>query len=543
MSWLFNIKIKSILIGVASLVIAVLILSTTLNYFSLVNIKYNSDRQMEEILPNTMDFLDLKINVIQIQQWLTDISATRAKEGFDDGFVEAEKHFKGANENLERLIRMHAELDESDMVEGLNAYKQDLQAFYDLGVKMANVYITDGPDAGNQWMIKLDPYAARLSERLDKWVQTHKQESQEVSIEISKNVSAMTLQSLSLSAVVAVVALIAALVINKLLNSIHTINNFLMRLSKLDFRGSLALEGSNEIASIVKNLLALVDVLKEFISETRSSADENFAISYELSTTASIVGKKVEEVTVIVNETTAKAKEISSEVTVSVNDANESKKNIMQANENLNEVTQEVTRLTAEVQETAQVEAEMAEKIEQLSADADQVKEVLTVISDIADQTNLLALNAAIEAARAGEHGRGFAVVADEVRKLAERTQKSLVEIQSTINVIVQAIMEAGDQMNKNSMNIQELAGISTQVEEKITYTVGIMHEVNRVSEKTVADFEETGRHVDAIASEINDINTIVTSNAKSVEEIATASEHLNALTEKLNYKMQQFEV
>jgi len=215
---------------------------------------------------------------------------------------------------------------------------------------------------------------------------------------------------------------------------------------------------------------------------------------------------------------------------------------VLKTNENLDFAKEKVVQLSHDVQNSSEKERELAEQMQTLSQDTTQVKEVLNVISDIADQTNLLALNAAIEAARAGEHGRGFAVVADEVRKLAERTQKSLAEINATINVVVQSVSDASDTMNANAQEIQELSMISEEVENTINETVAIVNVAVEITEKTVNDFEETGRDVDAIVTQVNEINEISSKNARNVEEIAAAAEHLNTMTDNLHTQLETFE-
>ncbi|MBZ7985717.1 cache domain-containing protein [Campylobacter sp. Cr9] len=304
---------------------------------------------------------------------------------------------------------------------------------------------------------------------------------------------------------------------------------------KLDDRGN------DEIAEACKAINIFLEKVRVLIAEAKDISNENASIANELSHTSLQTGKRAEEGSVIVNEVANKGTNTKANLDSGVVGAVKGKDELSNATKYINVANQAINTLTAQINHSADIESSLASKIEQLSRDADNVKSILEIINDVADQTNLLALNAAIEAARAGEHGRGFAVVADEVRSLAERTQKSLSEINATISVIVQGIKDASEQMSSNSAEISKLTQVASNTQETINEMGRVMSEAVKISESTVNDYLNTSKDMSDILSGVNNMNTITNENARSVEEIAGAANHLSEMTEQLNKKLNEF--
>ncbi len=299
--------------------------------------------------------------------------------------------------------------------------------------------------------------------------------------------------------------------------------------------------GKDELSDTSKAVNQFIEKTQEAIAGAKAGANENATIAEELSATSNQIGKRVENSVEIVSSASQNVSKIVKGAAEVAQKAENAKSDVENAQKELNNSKKQMDAMLVKIEESVKIENDFAQRLARLTNEAEMVKSVLSVIGDIADQTNLLALNAAIEAARAGEHGRGFAVVADEVRKLAERTQKSLSETDATISTIVQSIVDASEQMSINSKNIEELGEISETVGETIKLSSQIMNDTRDAINDLYDGSTANAKEAKLVGEEAAKINSISSENARSIEEIAAAVDHLAENSVKLSSKLGQF--
>lgn len=328
-----------------------------------------------------------------------------------------------------------------------------------------------------------------------------------------------------------------------LLRPLDKLNTVVEELSSTegDLRHRLHVTSNDEFSVVSRNINNFIEKLHDIVKKSKTISNENASISEELSRTATEVVKNVEKEAKIVECTKEDGIALVQSIKVSVERAKDSQKALSDTQHDISDVKSKVEHLELTMQATAAKEQSLADRLTTVSHNANEVKDVLNIIRDIADQTNLLALNAAIEAARAGEHGRGFAVVADEVRKLAERTQKSLVEIDATINVVVQSIMDANTDIVQNVQEVQALASITAELQEGMNNVSRVIYGTIGNSQHTVTNFIETSTKIKKIVEEIETINVIAKENVGSIDNVSQASEHLHTMTENLKNELGKF--
>lgn len=295
--------------------------------------------------------------------------------------------------------------------------------------------------------------------------------------------------------------------------------------------------------SMIGSVRAMVSRLQQIILDVRSAADELGVASSELNTTASENNRRLRQqssdttqMAAAINEMAASVSEVAGHAGHAAEATKKVDKEVESGNVKVNATAEAIMNLSKTLELASQT-------VEKVSDDSGNIEKITDVISAIAEQTNLLALNAAIEAARAGEHGRGFAVVADEVRSLATRTQESTSEISNMIVRLQEGSGKAADIMNTSRELAQKTVD---QTQEARSALASIRDEVMAINDMNT-QIAQTSSEQERVAEDMNlnitRVHEATMESAAGSEQVAQSSERLAQLSKKLTTKVSYFKL
>ena len=323
------------------------------------------------------------------------------------------------------------------------------------------------------------------------------------------------------------------------------VENIIHELSSMkgDFSKRLSIKFNDEIGLISKYVNEFIEDSASFIRDTKNAVITNQEVANRINEMTILEKNEIAKGCSLLNHMMSNAIKIEMIMKESNVINYESVDRINEADGSLCDARKKIEVMIVDIEHNVQLGFDTVEQISQLNIAIADVQHILTVIADIAEQTNLLALNAAIEAARAGEHGRGFAVVADEVRKLAERTQKSLTESDATFRVLSQNAVEAVEKIKEQSSSLSELNENSDLVKLMIS---DVAKKLQITKESTNILLEKNSKiceDVTTINENTADVQCVAEGSSKTIDELIELADSLSRDAQILSQKITRFNV
>ncbi len=495
------------------------------------------DSEMEEEINSQRKIFLQQVNDLR-QSWMTVVTLFRTfLSNPNESRIEQVTIYMDQYKKLIKKVNSKSDLFTFEQEEGLNNLNKISGAYFKNIENVFQVY-TDGLWREDVSLIKneISPTIRKISQEIDYLIEYQKTQVNAGNDELIAKTKASISYIIIVLVIALVVGVMAAMFTSKQINTVvRQVNLILTNILKGDFTQKIHSERAGDIGKLANTVNQFSDQLQNIIHEIQSSVNELHQTSHNLTSVTQTTTENVqqqnretEQVATAAEEMSLTSQEVASNTASAASSARTADTDAQTGSEKSNAALNGIKHLVSNLEGSADV-------IHTLQEDTGNISMVLDVIREISEQTNLLALNAAIEAARAGEQGRGFAVVADEVRTLASRTQESTDQIKDLIDRLqvgadnaVNAMKSSIGEAQKNSAQVEEVASSLNQIKNEI-------YNINSVLTQVASASEEQSVTSNEIANNIASISTISSRTSQSAESLLESERELSVVTQRLD--------